>query len=97
MKFLVDELPYYEGFCPFVEKCGADVRLGKCPRYWDKDKVCSDDNQHECRLLIEMDPAQESNRSDDRCCRTCRHFGDLDMTSSCAPCYGYSNWEAKDV
>ncbi len=54
MKFLVDELPYYEGFCPFVEKCGADVRLGKCPRYWDKDKVCSDDNPYECRFLIEV-------------------------------------------
>lgn len=54
MKFLVDELPYYEGFCPFVEKCGADVRLGKCPRYWDKDKVCSDDNPYECRFLVEV-------------------------------------------
>lgn len=29
MKFIVDELLYYEGFCPFVEKCDADVRMGK--------------------------------------------------------------------
>lgn len=53
MKFIVDELPYYEGFCPFVERCGADVRIGTCPRHWDKEKVCSDDNPHECRFLIE--------------------------------------------
>ena len=32
---------------------------------------------------------------DTRCCRTCKHFGELDMESSCAPCYGYSNWEFK--
>ena len=44
MKFLVDELPYYEGFCPFVERCSADIRMGKCPRHWTKDKICSNDN-----------------------------------------------------
>lgn len=33
---------------------------------------------------------------DTRCCRTCKHFGELDMASSCAPCYGYSNWEFKN-
>ena len=24
-----------------------------CPRYWSQYKVCSDDNQHECKLLVE--------------------------------------------
>lgn len=55
MKFVVDQLPYYEEFCPFVERCGADVRLDKCPRHWDKYTVCSDDNPHECRYLIEQE------------------------------------------
>lgn len=32
MKLVVDQLPYYEEFCPFVERCGADIRTDKCPR-----------------------------------------------------------------
>ena len=24
-----------------------------CPRYWDKHKVCSDNNPHECLFLVE--------------------------------------------
>lgn len=54
MKFLVDSLPYYEDHCPFFEMCWADKKVGKCPRFWDKYKVCSDENPHECRLLIEQ-------------------------------------------
>lgn len=59
MKFLVDQLPYYEEFCPFIERCSADARLGKCPRYWDKYTVWSEDNPHECRLLVESLPYPE--------------------------------------
>lgn len=53
MKFLVDELPYYESFCPFAEKCCDDAHLSKCPRHWSKYEVYSRDNPHECCLLIE--------------------------------------------
>ena len=53
MKFLVDELPYYEDFCPFAENYCTDAHLIECPRHWNKYKVCSDDNPHECLLLIE--------------------------------------------
>ena len=24
-----------------------------CPQYWSKDKVCSDNNPHECLFLVE--------------------------------------------
>lgn len=55
MKFLVDELPYYGDYCPFAskEKCYASVMTNECPRHWDKYKVCSDENPHECELLKE--------------------------------------------
>lgn len=52
MKFIVDELPYYGEDCPFYEMCQhSDAE--ECPRYWDKYKICSDDNPHECNLLVE--------------------------------------------
>lgn len=53
MKFLVDELPYYGGRCPFYSMCDDRTITGKCPRDWSKYKICSDDNPHECFLLIE--------------------------------------------
>lgn len=52
MKFIVDYLPYYGEDCPFYEMCQySDAE--ECPRYWDKYKICSDNNPHECNLLIE--------------------------------------------
>lgn len=54
MKFIVDELPYYEELCPFYPMCSDNANSYMCPRYWDKEKVCSDNrNPHECRFLIE--------------------------------------------
>lgn len=55
MKFLVDELPYYEDYCPFAsrEKCYATI-TGECPRHWDKYKITSYENPHECELLKEI-------------------------------------------
>ena len=56
MKFLVDELPYYGESCPFEEKCYEKFLVqghNDCPRYWSKDKVCSDENPGECRFLVE--------------------------------------------
>lgn len=98
MKFIVNELPYYGELCPFYTFCNMmceDSSIAdKCPRYWSKYKVCSTDNPHECWLLIE---ASNLALTDNRCCQTCKHpTGDWDAESSCAPCYGYSNWEAKD-
>lgn len=53
MKFLVDELPYYNDFCPLQgELCFYPI---DCPKYWSKEKVCSDDNPHECSMLKEVD------------------------------------------
>lgn len=58
MKFLVDTLPYYEGFCPFCECVKVLTCLCSetpdCPRHWDKEYVCSDDNPHECEMLKEI-------------------------------------------
>lgn len=101
MKFVVDELPYYEELCPFWTMCHDNVSDNKCPRYWSKYKICSDDNPHECCLLIEagsiasMKSKQENNHSDNRRCKTCQHCGDLNVISTCATCYKSSNWEAK--
>ncbi len=53
MKFIVDKLPYYREDCPFEEMCRDSIFADKCPRYWNKYKICSDDNPHECNLLIE--------------------------------------------
>ena len=49
MKFIVDELPYDEEFCPLYTICWHH----DCPRHWDKYKVCSDNNPHECLFLVE--------------------------------------------
>lgn len=60
MKFIVNELPYYEEFCPLYLMCWDNANDYKCPRYWAKDKVCSDDNPHECRFLIEAGKCKEN-------------------------------------
>ena len=55
MKFLVDELPYYGDLCPFWMNdicCSYD---DECPRFWNKYKVCSEDNPHECEWLKEIE------------------------------------------
>ena len=58
MKFLVDSLPYYGEDCPMMMNnlcnlCMFEIyRL--CPREWDKEFVCSDDNPHECPCLKEI-------------------------------------------
>ena len=54
MKFIVDELPYYGDPCPLWMMCNKNAKEHECPRYWDKYKVCSDENPHECEHLIEM-------------------------------------------
>lgn len=53
MRFIVDELPYYGDHCPLCSMCEDSVSDERCPRYWSKYKVCSDDNPHKCELLIE--------------------------------------------
>ena len=30
------------------------AKTTNCPRVWDKYKVCSEENPHECELLIEL-------------------------------------------
>lgn len=70
MKFIVDSLPYYGDECPFSAPkydsicylCHED--RAKCPRYWDKYFICSDDNPHECEYLIEFDKFVEEKQSD---------------------------------
>lgn len=55
MKFVVDQLPYYEELCPLWMACSKNTNKHECPRYWDKYKVCKlDENPHECEHLIEM-------------------------------------------
>lgn len=49
MKFLVDSLPYYQEYCPFWCYCSDK----DCPTMWAKEKVCSEDNPHECEWLRE--------------------------------------------
>lgn len=56
MKFLVDSLPYYGEFCPFKKLCYERAVVqghNDCPRYWSKDKVCSDENPGKCEFLVE--------------------------------------------
>lgn len=62
MKFLVDELPYYDEYCPFAstETCYASVMSGMCPKYWSKDKVNSHKNPHECEILKEVSVHRKS-------------------------------------
>lgn len=58
MKFVVSSLPYYQETCPLWLSCGCvDERI--CPRYWDIAKVTSDENPHECKLLVEIDRVRE--------------------------------------
>lgn len=52
MRFLVDSLPYYHEYCPFMDDCIDNGRVD-CPRCWDKEFVCSDENPHCCRWLRE--------------------------------------------
>lgn len=52
-KFIVDELPYYGDLC-FLDNIGlCNHLIEECPKYWDKEKVRSDDNPHECIWLKE--------------------------------------------
>ena len=53
MKFLVDELPYYNGHCYFQDSCRKSSSKD-CPKVWDKFKVYSSKNPHECELLKEF-------------------------------------------
>lgn len=56
MKFLVDELPYYNNDCILADICEDRFSKDECPRHWDKEKVCSDTNPHQCNYLIEWYP-----------------------------------------
>ncbi len=63
MQIIVDKLPYYEGSsnsCPYalIGKC-VDADTDNCPAYWDKYKVMSDDNPHECCGLKEYEIAKK--------------------------------------
>lgn len=51
MKFVVNQLPYYGELCPLWTMCSKNAKEHECPRYWDKYKVCSDENTHECEHL----------------------------------------------
>lgn len=53
MKFVVNQLPYYGELCPLWTMCSKNAKEHECPRYWDKYKVCSDENPHECEHLFE--------------------------------------------
>ena len=55
MKFVGYQLPYYEELCPLLTTCSKNAKKHECPRYWDKYKVCSDENPHECEHLIEKE------------------------------------------
>lgn len=61
MKFIVDTLPYYGDECPFSAKYDNICYENKikCPRYWDKEFICSNDNPHECTFLIEYNAYRE--------------------------------------
>lgn len=52
-KILVDSLPYYGDACPFQNVC-CDYETDECPIFWDKYKVCSEENTCECRFLKEL-------------------------------------------
>lgn len=61
MKFIVDTLPYYGDECPFSATYDSICYENKikCPRYWDKEFICSNDNPHECKFLIEFNVYSE--------------------------------------
>ena len=55
MKFLVDSLPYYGEDCPMMRNNLCMVESYRlCPREWDKEFVCSDENPNECPWLKEI-------------------------------------------
>lgn len=54
VKIVVDDLPYYGKRCPFITAC-SDSFSNRCPRFWGKDEICSDDNPHECLFLVEKE------------------------------------------
>lgn len=58
MRFLVDSLPYYQEYCPLESVC-CDACIGQCPRCWNKEFVCSDENPHYCRWLREEEANNE--------------------------------------
>lgn len=60
MKFVVNQLPYYGELCPLWTMCSKNAKEHECPRYWDKYKVCSDENPHECEHLIETEKLQQT-------------------------------------
>lgn len=60
MKIIVDQLPYYEEVCPFWKMCWYHANDEECPRHWDKYKVCSGENPHECHYLRELTAGGES-------------------------------------
>lgn len=65
MKFVVDSLPYYGYSCSFaVFECPYSCDKIKCPRYWDKEFICSNDNPHECKYLIEFDKYMGSKKNE---------------------------------
>ena len=55
MKFLVDSLPYYGEDCLMMLNGLCTIESSQlCPRYWDKEFVCSDENPNECPWLKEI-------------------------------------------
>lgn len=64
MKFLVNGLPYYEADCMFESICEDSFPDAMCPRHWSKDKVCSDENPHECNYLMEWTFLKYSNEKE---------------------------------
>lgn len=52
-KILVDSLPYYGDTCPFQNVC-CDYETDECPIFWNKYKVCSEENTGECCFLKEL-------------------------------------------
>ena len=55
IKFVVNQLPYYGELFPLWTMCSKNAKEHECPRYWDKYKVCSDENPHECEHLIKTE------------------------------------------
>lgn len=53
-KFIVDELPYYGDDCALLIAGICHPNEHDCPRHWNKYKVSSEDNPHECLWLKEM-------------------------------------------
>lgn len=54
MRFLVENLPYYNNYCPFMDDCLEKDGV-YCPRAWGKEFVCSDENPHCCCRLRELE------------------------------------------